>query len=85
MRIDIDSYKLNKWFVRQWWEKNKREYTPGKAVSTLAVSTMVPCVVIAYWIGELTEWPPEMVVHVKTLMDFYGYTKILNKPPGSPI
>lgn len=85
MRVDVDSYKLNKPFVRQWYEKHKVDYTPSKSIAILAVSTMVPCIVIAYWIGEITNWPPEIICSIERLMLFYGYTEILNKPAGAPL
>ena len=85
MRLSIDSYKLNKPFVHQWYEKHKVDYTPSQSVSILAVSTMVPCIVIAYWIGEITNWPPEIIRSIESLMLFYGYTEILDKPPGAPL
>lgn len=85
MQVNIDSYKLNKAFVSKWYEKNKRDYSPSQAVSILSVSTMVPCIVIAYWIGEITGWPQEILHTIEVLMKFYGYTEILNKPEGAPI
>lgn len=85
MQVDIDTYKLNKQFVSRWYEKNKFDYSPGQSVSVLSVSTMVPCIVIAYWIGDITGWPPEIIVTIKGLVKFYGYTEILNKPAGAPI
>lgn len=85
MELNIDSYKLNKRFVLQWYEKNKKDYSPGQAVSVLAVSTMVPCIVIAYWIGEATDWHPEIIHSIQSLMKFYDYSGILNKPPGAPL
>ena len=44
----------------------------------------VPCIVIACWCGEVSEWPDYLKKSVDILMDFYHYTEIKNKPEGCP-
>lgn len=84
MTIDLDNYITNKKFVIDWF-REKGHGDISSSVSTLAFYTFVPCIAISYWIGEETGWPPEAISSIKSLIDFYGYTKILNKPEGSPI
>lgn len=84
MIIDLDLYAVNKRFVQEWFEKNKESYDLGYCISNLAIMTMCPVIVIAYWIGDLTGWPPEVITKIERLKEFYGYTHISNKPPGSP-
>lgn len=84
MIVDIDKYRLNRDFVRAAYLE-RRSDDLGMLISVLACSTMCPCVVIAYWIGEDSNWHPETVLAIKRLTKFYGYTKILNKPAGAPV
>jgi hypothetical protein len=44
----------------------------------------VPCIIIAYWCGEVSGYPDYLKKSVDSLMKFYGYTEILNKPEGCP-
>lgn len=84
MKVDIDTYSKSKDFVISWFHSKGMkdiDYTIG----TMSPITFVPCIVIAYWLGEETKWDPLCIEAVKRLVDFYGYTEILNKPEGSPI
>lgn len=85
MKLDIATYSINRTFVQNWYLKNKDKDSPGHAISSLACSTMCPCIVIAYWIGEITDWCPEVLEAIDRLTKFYGYTEILNKPEGCPV
>lgn len=85
MIVDIGIYSVNRDFVRNWYAKNEGKDSIGHAISALACSTMCPCIVIAYWIGEITNWHPEALQAIDRLTKFYGYTEIKNKPEGSPI
>lgn len=58
---------------------------PSRAIGQLAAVTGVPCIVIAYYIGPLCNWHPDLIKSIKSLVDFYGYSEIENKPEGSPI
>lgn len=85
MRMNIDSYKVNKAFVQKWYEDNKDKMEIGMIISSLACSTMCPCVVIAYWVGESANWPKEVIETIERLTKFYGYSEIVGKPEGSPV
>lgn len=84
MRIDIDTYSANKKFVIDWFH-SKGGKDIGRTISVMASATMVPCIVIAYWLGEETNWDKIAIERIQGLIDFYGYTQIDNKPKGSPI
>lgn len=84
MTVDIELYSLNKDFCIRWF-KEKGHGDIKRCIGMLASMTFVPCIVVAYWLGEATDWHPDAVSSIKNLIDFYGYTNILNKPPGAPI
>lgn len=84
MTIDLAIYDSNKDFVIGWFN-TKGGKDIGRTVSIMASATHVPCIVIAYWLGEHTNWHPDSIISIKSLTDFYGYTDIQNKPPGAPI
>lgn len=84
MKIDLETYKISKQPVISLFLR-KNEWTISRAVAELACTSNVPCIVIAYWIGEVTNWPNEIVEKIQILNKFYGYTDILNKPENCPI
>lgn len=83
MVIDLATFEVNKHFIQEWF-KNKGNYNVNYTISMMASATSVPCIVIAFWLGEITNWCPSSVAAIKRLKDFYGYTEIKNKPEGSP-
>lgn len=85
MHIDISSYEASKHTVINWYE-TKSGKDIRTTVAMMAGATFVPCIVIAYWLGDYTEWKdPTAEKMIKSLIDFYGYTKIDGKPEGSPL
>jgi len=82
--LDIELYRINKKFIHSYYENHKDEDI-YKIISSLSVSTMVPCVAVAYYIGEISGWPEEVIDTIKRLTKFYGYSKIINVPDGCPI
>lgn len=47
--------------------------------------TMIPAIVIAYWLGAHLNWRQDTVDSIKRLQEFYDYTSIEGKPPGAPL
>lgn len=84
MNIDISKFEKQKKFVIGWFN-TKGGKNIERTISMMAVATFIPCIVIAYWIGEETNWDPQAVESIKRLTDFYGYKEIKGKPPGSPV
>lgn len=84
MIVDIDKYRIQKDFVRQKYLDAVGQYGMSYMISSLAVSTMCPAIVIAYWVGEITNWDPEAVKSIENLIKFYGYTEVFNIPEGAP-
>lgn len=82
MRIDLDKYSINKEFIQRWYLESGEP--TGYAVAMMAQATLVPCIVVAYYIGEVSGWTPELLRHIEVLKTFYGYTEIVNKPAGAP-
>jgi hypothetical protein len=83
VKINIDDYKNSKAFIQDWFLKNG-EGKITETVSIMGPSTMVPCIVIAFWIGEVTNWDKEALESIQTLTEFYDYTEILNIPDSYP-
>jgi hypothetical protein len=83
MIIDLNKYLINKEIIQRWYLDKGGD--PRKLISVLASATMVPCIVIAYYIGEIDGWSPEIRHSIDSLTKFYGYTEILNKPANCPI
>ena len=80
---DLDKYKVQKYHAQRWFLE-KGDGGIDKAISILATMTSCPCIVVTYWIGEVTNWPLEVKEAIDRLTLFYGYTAILNKPEGCP-
>lgn len=84
MTIDLETYSLSKKLVQdRYLDRYKGD--PRRAITQISSGTMIPCIVIAYYIGPVCDWHPDLVSNIKSLIDFYGYTEILNKPEGSPL
>lgn len=84
MRVDLDyGAKMNKKFVQDWW-KSKGKNDPDIAVSIMAIALNVQCINVAFWIAEVEDYPDWLKKSVDSLIKFYGYTKIINKPKECP-
>lgn len=80
---DLNTYKVQKKHAQRWFlEKGNGDV--DRAISTIAIMTSCPCIVVTYWIGEVNGWSIEVKEAIDRLMDFYGYEKILNIPDSCP-
>ena len=85
MHIDIPTFDAQKKIVLDWFD-TKGSKDVQRTVGMMAGVTFVPCIVIAYWLGEYTKWQdPQCEKSIRVLIDFYGYTNITGKPEGSPL
>ena len=84
MVIDLKTFENHKKFVISWFH-TKGGDDVGRTIAIMAGSMFIPAIVIAYWLGEETNWNEDSVTSVKRLISFYRYTKIYNKPENSPI
>lgn len=83
MTIDLDRYIVNKDFIQQYYCEHKEENIV-RMISKLSNITLCPCIVVAYWVGDASNWPQEVIDCIKRLKVFYRYDEVLNKPKGSP-
>lgn len=84
MKVDLNyAARANKKNVQDWWVKVGSK-SPESAISVIADSTKIPCIVISFWIGEIEDWPPFIMDKIEVLKKFYGYTTILNIPESYP-
>lgn len=79
MKINIDDYILNKKAAQNWFIKEGKDDF-NKSIAILACSTMVPCIVICFWLGEVIGWTPEVLNKIEMFVKFYGYTDIKGIP-----
>ena len=85
MHIDIETFDASKSIVLNWFD-SKGGKDVSRTIGMMEGITFVPCIVIAYWLGEHTKWQdPQCEKSIKSLIDFYGYSKITGKPEGSPL
>lgn len=84
MTVNIDTYSANKKFIQDLF-LNRYKDDPSRAISQISAVTFVPCIVVAYYIGEVSDWHPDVIKTIKSLISFYGYTRIDNKPEGAPL
>jgi hypothetical protein len=83
LSINVELYWRQKQPSIDWF------YTQGKCdagytIGTLACVTMVPCIVIAVWVGSVNGFDEFLINRIKNLITFYGYTEILNTPENYP-
>lgn len=84
MHIDLGAYEGSKNLIVNWLSgRDPKDLMHN--ISKIAVSTHCPCIVVAYFAGDALGWTEELVKHIKSLIEFYGYSEIANKPEGSPI
>ena len=82
---DLAKFEGRKVTVQKWYQDIGKERGISYSVGAASDFTGCPCIVVAYWIGEMENWSEESLKNIKGLMDFYRYTEILNKPTGAPV
>lgn len=83
MKIDINKYRSSKEIVQRWY-LTKGNDDLNQAIPTAACFTGIPCLVIIFYLADILGWDDFLVDRANSLIDFYGYTEILNKPDGCP-
>lgn len=81
MVVNIALYEKNKYHAADWYKRTKDIHRTIGMVSSI---TMVPAIVVAYWVGELTNWSEESLKAIRSIKNFYDYSEIQNKPEGAP-
>lgn len=82
-KIDIDLYHRQKKATIDWYYRQGKE-DAGYTIGTLSCATMIPCIVITLWIGEVRGFDEELINKIKGLVKFYGYKEIQNAPVNFP-
>lgn len=84
MRLNMNTYKINKEIAKKWYMQNGyKDYK--NAISNITLLTGVPCIVSAIWVGEIENWPEDVVRSIIKLKEFYGYEEVSNTPIGCPV
>lgn len=66
------------------WYKDNGQDNPCNAVAIISSISPIPCIVIAYWLGELLGYPDDLKAKVEMLTKYYEYKQILGKPIDCP-
>ena len=81
MRIDLNKYIINRDFIQKWYlDQTYLGY--AQCISTMAIACHTPCIVVAFYIGEITDWPQEILNSISRYIDFYDYREITGIPEG---
>lgn len=83
VKIDIELYHRQKKATIDWYYRQGKE-DASYTIGTLSCATMIPCIVIAMWIGEVRGFDEQLINKIKGLIKFYGYETIDNPPSNLP-
>lgn len=81
MVLDADKYRVNVKPIKEL----TIDQTPEeriKFLSMLAVSTGVPIIIVACYVGELYGFSPELNAYIERLKNFYTIKEVLNVRNG---
>ena len=81
---DLNKYNAERKKFVQDWVKRNGHIDITESVAIMAIASACPCIVVAYWIGEMFNWPDSVKKNVDSLMKFYRYSGVKNKPEGCP-
>lgn len=84
MTVDIEKYSVNRAYIKSMYESRFKD-DPNRAIGYLASMTMVPCIVVCFYLAEVDGFTPFWIEQINEFIDFYGYTSIENKPENCPI
>ena len=82
MKIDLNTYIINKPFVQKWHQENGKDVS--STLSIIATSSHCPLIALGFYISESIGWTEELKSIVEGYIKYYGYTKILGQPKDSP-
>ena len=83
MIIDLDLYKVNKPFIRDWLIIHKNR-SIRDAISILSNALNCPCLVTAFYISELAGWSEDVIECIKGQKEYYRYEDVINMPANCP-
>ena len=82
---DLNKFSLaRKASVQNWYTNLGYLNGDDKAVAMAAVFSGCPNVVVTYWIAEVAGWNEVLTKHLRSVVNYYGYTDIFNTPENSP-
>lgn len=79
MIVDLKHYELSKNFIQRTFLSQKNVEIKN-VVSLISAATHVPVIVCYFYIGELLNWPEEILRSINNLLIFYGYEEVTNIP-----
>lgn len=85
MKLDLNSYSINRPYIQSYYKENKHRYKNiSELLSSVAVGTHCPLIVLAHFLAEDIGYIPELNDLIVRLTLFYRYTEIKNQKEGSP-
>lgn len=76
MNLNLDNYRsVNKDFFKVWLDRFP-DKNPIDFIGEMSASTFVPIICVAYYVGELKGFTPELQAFIKRLMEFYHIDSI---------
>ena len=83
MRIDIRVYEREKPFIQEWFLE-QTFFEPKAAASCMAAALHIPVIAICFYLGEVSNWHPDFLDNIESLIKCYNYTKIEGIPDSYP-
>jgi len=85
MILNLETYVINRSFIQNWHNTSDIcDADISSGVSKWAASLQCPCLVLYFYLAEDIGYIPEIKESIQRLIDFYGYTEILNQQKESP-
>ena len=81
--MNINDYSYSKKEVQESFLKQKN-VDIVYSYTLISVSIHVPTIVCAFFVGEITDWPKELLDNIEVLIKTYGYTNLLGIPDSYP-
>jgi hypothetical protein len=81
--VDISNYDSTKKEIQAWFLRQESRGVV-ECISLIAVSTHVPAIACAFYIGEVAGWPPEVMSNIQTLIKTYSYKNLKGVPESYP-
>lgn len=81
--MDLTKYDNSKEDIKKWFQRQGTTDIVD-SYSLISICTGIPVIVCAFWIGELTNWPPEVLKNIEVIIRSYDYKNIKGIPDSYP-
>lgn len=81
--MNLNHYITAKAEIQEWYLRQRGRSGP-ECISIIASSTHVPAIVCAFFIGEISGWPEDVLDNIETLYKTYSYVGVVGIPESYP-